>query len=196
MQFPQARFCSIARAFVPCGCCQLRLAALVRTCGAAASLIAALVVVARLGASLPGHAAAAAAGPQVTALLVVSAALMWGGSAAASALGGSAAVWALNWGPLCACHVALHAGAAMRMSRGAACRGWKWRCAAPRARQRRRAGGVVVPGGVGFVGLLWQQRCLFACDTLRILTCWKWQHVPVVRDASVCLRDARFEVHG
>ena len=81
-----------------------------RTCGAAASLIAALVVVARLGASLPGHAAAAAAGPRVTALLVVSAALMWGGGAAASALGGSAATWALSWAPLCACHVALHAG--------------------------------------------------------------------------------------
>ena len=86
------------------------LAALVHACGAAASLVAALVVVARLGASVPAHATAAAAGPRVTALLVVFAALVWGGGAAASALGGSAIVWGLSWAPLCACHVALHAG--------------------------------------------------------------------------------------
>lgn len=105
------------------------LAAFVRSCGAAVTLVVVLVLVARLGASAPAHAAAAAAGPRVTALLVVFAALLWGGGTATQALGGSFGVWCLCWAPLCACHVALHAGdfVARRLERaGGATRAALW----------------------------------------------------------------------
>lgn len=153
LQCLQAGVCSIACTSVPCGCCELRWP---HSCAlAAASLIIALVVVARFGASVPAHAAAAAAGPRVTALLVISLALVCGGGGAARRRP------RLSAAP---CAVGLELGAAVRMSRCAACRGWRWYCVAPRARQWRRAGGVVVHGGVGLA-------CFGGCVALYFIIC-------------------------